>query len=92
MSIETTALQTRGQVAVIGSGYWGKNLVRNFHSLGALAAICDSDESRRNILRNQFPDVKIEDSFDEVLKQDSIDAELSLRLRKLMLIWLKRLY
>ena len=31
------------KVAVVGSGYWGKNLVRNFHSLGALGAICDKD-------------------------------------------------
>lgn len=29
--------------AVVGSGYWGKNLVRNFHELGSLAAICDKD-------------------------------------------------
>lgn len=31
------------KVAVVGSGYWGKNLTRNFDDLGALAAICDSD-------------------------------------------------
>ncbi len=30
-------------VAVIGAGYWGKNLVRNFHQLGALKAVCDAD-------------------------------------------------
>ena len=29
------------KVAVIGSGYWGKNLVRNFHELAALAAVVD---------------------------------------------------
>lgn len=32
------------QVAVVGVGYWGKNLVRNFHEMGALTAICDSDK------------------------------------------------
>ena len=31
------------RVGVIGSGYWGRNLVRNFATLGALSAICDSD-------------------------------------------------
>jgi UDP-2-acetamido-3-amino-2,3-dideoxy-glucuronate N-acetyltransferase len=31
------------RVAVVGCGYWGKNLVRNFAELGALAAICDPD-------------------------------------------------
>src|SRR5688572_4968727 len=29
------------RVAVIGCGYWGKNLVRNFVQLEALAAVCD---------------------------------------------------
>lgn len=33
------------KIAVIGCGYWGKNLVRNFYQLGALAAICDPIES-----------------------------------------------
>ena len=28
-------------VAVIGCGYWGRNLVRNFHELGVLACVCD---------------------------------------------------
>jgi UDP-2-acetamido-3-amino-2,3-dideoxy-glucuronate N-acetyltransferase len=29
-------------IAVIGNGYWGKNLVRNFHALGVLKCVCDS--------------------------------------------------
>ena len=28
-------------VAIIGGGYWGKNLVRNFHSLNSLKLVCD---------------------------------------------------
>ena len=32
---------SRPRIAVVGIGYWGKNLVRNFHELGALAALCD---------------------------------------------------
>ena len=32
-------------IAVIGCGYWGKNLVRNFHELGVLAAVCDPIEA-----------------------------------------------
>ena len=30
------------KIAVIGNGYWGKNLVRNFHALGVLKCVCDS--------------------------------------------------
>jgi len=32
-------------VGVIGCGYWGRNLVRNFHQLGALRAVCDVSEA-----------------------------------------------
>ena len=31
-------------IGVIGCGYWGKNLVRNFYELNSLCAICDIDE------------------------------------------------
>ena len=30
-------------IAVVGCGYWGKNLVRNFFELGSLVAVCDPD-------------------------------------------------
>jgi len=36
-------------IAAVGSGYWGKNLVRNFNDLGAPNAICDKD---RSVLEN----------------------------------------
>ena len=32
-------------IAVVGCGHWGKNLVRNFAELGSLKAICDPEES-----------------------------------------------
>lgn len=38
--------QTGVRVAVVGAGYWDKNLVRNFANLEALAAVCDSDAER----------------------------------------------
>ncbi|TDJ64693.1 MAG: DegT/DnrJ/EryC1/StrS aminotransferase family protein [Proteobacteria bacterium] len=41
---------TERHIAVIGTGYWGKNLVRNFHDLKVLHTICDSnsDTMRRD--------------------------------------------
>ena len=33
-------------IAVVGCGYWGKNLVRNFYELNSLHTICDEDEKR----------------------------------------------
>ena len=42
------------RVAVIGSGYWGKNLVRNLAELGALAAICDPDRVAAAALAERY--------------------------------------
>jgi UDP-2-acetamido-3-amino-2,3-dideoxy-glucuronate N-acetyltransferase len=42
-------------VAVIGAGYWGRNLVRNFHTLDSLATICDSDPDTLAALADQYP-------------------------------------
>ena len=51
------------QVAVIGCGYWGKNLIRNFSELGALFAICDSDKELAKKVSDEFqiPSLGFED-------------------------------
>jgi UDP-2-acetamido-3-amino-2,3-dideoxy-glucuronate N-acetyltransferase len=41
-------------IAVIGNGYWGKNLVRNFHALGALKCVCDSRTEALQEAQAQF--------------------------------------
>jgi predicted dehydrogenase len=45
-------------VAVVGMGYWGKNLVRNFYELGALSAICDSNPSVETICKREYGTVR----------------------------------
>ena len=40
------------RVAVIGTGCWGKELVRTFAELGALRAVCDSDAARLAVQPN----------------------------------------
>ncbi|MCX6930862.1 MAG: hypothetical protein NT154_47815, partial [Verrucomicrobia bacterium] len=32
-------------LALIGAGYWGKNLARNFNALGALHTLCDASQT-----------------------------------------------
>lgn len=61
-------------VAVIGCGLWGKNVVRNFYNLNALNTVCDLDEENRKNLKEQYPDVNIIADFNEVLKNSDIDA------------------
>ncbi len=62
------------RVAVVGSGYWGKNLVRNFHDLQALAAICDRDEDTLHELSEQYPGCRTVTSYAEILRDDTIQA------------------
>ena len=58
------------QVAVVGCGYWGKNLVRNFHNLGALAMVIDATESGRSKAREIAPNVPVYDSIDVALNSN----------------------
>ena len=72
--MENESLKTgSAQVAVIGCGYWGKNLVRNFYELGALAALCDSESSLEAKFR-QYEGVRFCNDFKTVLCDPSIDA------------------
>ncbi len=62
------------QIAVIGAGYWGKNLVRNFHQLGVLKLICDGDRKIQAQMRKDYPDVSCIDQLDGALNDPSITA------------------
>ncbi len=59
-------------IAVVGCGYWGKNLVRNFAELDALHTICDSDPQKLEQLQGLYPRIATETSFSEVLKKEEI--------------------
>ncbi len=59
-------------IAVVGCGYWGKNLVRNFAELGALHTICDSDPQVLSRLESLYPNVKKETSFEAVVANRDI--------------------
>lgn len=60
------------RVAVIGCGYWGKNLVRNFADLGALQTVCDATESGRATAAALAPTATIVGSVDQVLADPQI--------------------
>lgn len=61
-------------VALVGSGYWGRNLVRNFHALGALRAVCDSNEQVLATLRAQYQGIKTTPSFAEILADPTVQS------------------
>ena len=62
------------QIAVLGCGYWGKNLVRNFQALGVLALVCDPAESGRTTARQIAPGVTVAEAFEAALKDQTISA------------------
>jgi UDP-2-acetamido-3-amino-2,3-dideoxy-glucuronate N-acetyltransferase len=64
----------RRNIAVIGAGYWGKNLVRNFHQLGALKTIGDADGNIRKQMKKEYPDVRVIAKEMDILDDPSIDA------------------
>lgn len=65
--------EEKPKIAVVGSGYWGKNLVRNFAKLDALAAICDRRKESLTFLSKEYPDVKVL-SYTEILGDRAIPA------------------
>jgi len=63
-------------VAVVGAGYWGPNLVRNFLASPdwTLAAVCDLDEARAAAVVGHHPGVEATASLDDLLARDDVDA------------------
>ena len=61
-------------IAVIGCGYWGKNLVRNFYELNSLYAICDVDRKRLKSFKEKHPDLVVYNDYKTLLKKPEIDA------------------
>jgi UDP-2-acetamido-3-amino-2,3-dideoxy-glucuronate N-acetyltransferase len=61
-------------IALIGCGYWGKNILRNLYELGALYTACDSDLDILSAHKKQFPNINYTTSFKQVLKQPAVKA------------------
>jgi predicted dehydrogenase len=63
-------------VGVVGCGYWGPNLVRNFRGLSNcnLRAMCDSSEARLKHMRSLYSDVEGVTDFGHLLNGMALDA------------------
>ena len=66
--VETVA----GEIACIGGGYWGKNLIRNLHELSALSWVCEVDPTTRRQLKELYPAIQFTASTDDVLSNPNI--------------------
>jgi predicted dehydrogenase len=61
---------------VVGLGYWGPNLARNFDALpnAELSWICDGSEEQLALLTPRFPGARTTNSIDELLADPELDA------------------
>ena len=64
------------KIAVIGCGYWGPNLVRNFFQSNRVQELicCDLDQKRVDRMKNLYPSVKVLLDYKELLKMPDLDA------------------
>ena len=59
-------------IAVVGTGYWGKNLVRNFSELGALHTLCENNPDTLRTLLEKYPDAQGVANYANILKNPEI--------------------
>jgi len=63
-------------IGVVGCGYWGPNLVRNFRSLPdcRVTTICDVSVERLQHLRILYPEIEGDTHFENLLNDTTLDA------------------
>ena len=76
MTHETLPNDAPVRVGVVGLGYWGPNLARNFQSLPSceLTWCCDPSAQARERVAGRLPGVRLATDLDELLADDSLDA------------------
>src|SRR5262245_61320927 len=64
------------RVGVVGCGYWGPNLIRNFNDLDqcSLQMICDASDQRLAHLRRLYPAVETSRQYEHMLNGVNLDA------------------
>ena len=63
-------------IGVVGCGYWGPNLIRNFRSLAdcRMKTMCDVSEQRLKHLKLLYPEVEGETNYERMLGEAGLDA------------------
>jgi predicted dehydrogenase len=63
-------------IAVVGCGYWGPNLIRNFHSLSdcRVKMICDFDDQRLNHMKQTYPTLETTKDCADIIADPEVEA------------------
>ena len=87
------------KLGLIGAGYWGKNLVRDFYKLNILKTVCDKDINILNNHKLNYSDIIITTQWKDILNDHeitavciSLPAELHYEFAKLALLHDKDVY
>ncbi|MBA7538644.1 scyllo-inositol 2-dehydrogenase (NADP(+)) IolW [subsurface metagenome] len=64
------------KIGIIGYGYWGPNLVRNFNGNKnfSIVKVADTRSERLNLLQKAYPLIEITTNPNDIIKDPSIDA------------------
>lgn len=58
------------KVIVVGAGNWGKNLIRNFYELDALAGVAEVNDQLRAKIEIEYPNLKTYQNYEQVLESN----------------------
>ena len=63
-------------IGVVGCGYWGPNLIRNFNNLGGcrLKTVCDLSEARLRHMKELYPAVQTTSRLEDLIEDPELDA------------------
>lgn len=63
-------------IGIVGLGYWGPNLVRNFSEVSncSVAMACDSDEKRLKPIKRRYPYIEVTTRYKDLVSSKDIDA------------------
>ncbi len=61
-------------IAVIGAGYWGKNIVRNMYELGRLKYVCDNNKAILNEIKSKYPDIEVVTDYEKILDDSNLSG------------------
>ena len=62
------------RVGVVGLGYWGPNLARNFDQLADLAWICDTDAAVRDAFGRRYSNARVTGDYEDLLRDSELDT------------------
>jgi predicted dehydrogenase len=67
---------SKPKVAIVGCGYWGQNLIRNFFDLEEVEvkAVCDFDLTALARIKRRYPAVELKPNYHDIVSDSGIDG------------------